>query len=152
VIGFAGASGETAMTLGFASPDRFLKLKQELPGWALYQVHIDKYHVMFWFEDGHCLMNVAFRFSYHTSDGSFSYVYDVQAPGDRKSLVVERLLRRSIAVVEANDERHLDLVFESGDVLRVHDSPEMRSAWFYRYDPKSRRVIWFVEDVEPGEA
>jgi hypothetical protein len=152
MISFAGGSGETAMTLGFRSSDRLLKLKQELPGWALDQVHIDKYHVMFWFEDGNCLLNIAFRFSYRASDNSLSYVYDVQGPGDRKSLVVERLLRRSIAAVESHDERHLDLIFESGDILQVHDSPEMRSAWFYRYDPKSRRVEWFVEDIEPEEA
>ena len=30
--------------------------------------------------------------------------------------------------------------------------PEMRSVWFYRYDAKSRRVVWFVEDIEPEEA
>src|SRR5882672_5266201 len=131
-VTFAPGSSETAMTLGFRSPDRLLKLKQELPGWELYQVHIDKYHVMFWFEDCHCLLNVAFRFSYCASDGSISYVYDVQAPGDRKSLAVDELLRRSIAAVEAHDERRLDLIFDSGDVLQVHDSPEMRSAWFYR--------------------
>ena len=140
------------MTLGLTSPNRLLRLKQELPGWALYQVHIDKYHVMFWFEDGNCLLNVAFRFSCRASDSSFSYVYDVQAPGDRKFIVVDGLLRRSIAVVEAHDERHLDLIFDSGEVLQVHDSPEMRSAWFYRYDTKSRRVLWSVEDIEPEEA
>ena len=152
MINVSGASGEKAMTLGFLSPDRLLKLKQELPGWELDQVHIDKYHVMFWFEGGNCLLNVAFRFSYRASDSSFSYVYDVQAPGDRKSIVVDGLLRRAIAGVEAHGERQLDLIFDSGDILQVHDSSEMRSAWFYRYDPKTRRTVWFVEDIEPEEA
>jgi len=41
------------MTIGFL-PDRVRTLREELLTWELYQVEIDKYHVMFWFENGHC--------------------------------------------------------------------------------------------------
>jgi hypothetical protein len=119
--------------------------------WELYQVQVDKYHVMFWFENGHCLLNVAFRFSFRASDGAIDYVYDVQAPGDRKSLYVDTILRQRIAAVDALDERRLALVFDTGDTLVIHDSPQERSAWFYRYDPKNHRgpMLWFVDDDEP---
>ena len=140
------------MTLGF-SGERLQSLKKELCTWELYQVEIDKYHVMFWFENGHCLLNVAFRFSFRSADASTSYVYDVQAPGDRKFLNVDSILRRRIASVEASDERQLTLLFESGDTLVVHDSPELRSAWFIRYDPTDHngRLIWGDNDLEPHE-
>jgi hypothetical protein len=133
------------------SPERLWKLKQELPGWELYQVQVDKYHVMFWFENGHCLLNVAFRFSFRSSDRSIEYVYDVQAPGDRKLLTVDSILRRTIRAVEALDERQLSLTFDNGNTLVVHDSPEERSAWFYRYDPKNQSgpLLWAVDDEEP---
>lgn len=138
------------MTLGFASSERLQKLKEELLKWELYQVEIDKYHVMFWFENGHCLLNVAFRFSYLSSDGSINYVYDVQAPGNRKSLNVDPILRRPIVEVEALDERKLALLFDTGDTLVIHDSPMTRSAWFYRYDSRDHNaaLLWFDEDVE----
>jgi hypothetical protein len=138
------------MTLGF-SAQRLQSLKKELSTWELYQVGIDKYHVMFWFENGHCLLNVAFRFSFRSSDSTVEYVYDVQAPGKRKSLNVDSILRRRIARVEALDERQLALLFDSGDTLVIHDSPEVRSAWFYRYDPTDHnaRPIWTEDDLEP---
>jgi hypothetical protein len=141
------------MTLGFSSPERLRKLRDELLRWELYQVQIDKYHVMFWFEDEQCLLNVAYRFSYRSSDRSVEYVYDVQARGDRKFLNIDPILRRPIKVVDALDERQLALEFDTGDTLVVHDDPAMRSAWFYRYDPKDRRrVLWFVEDIDPEES
>ena len=136
------------MTLGF-TPERLRAIEQELLGWELYQVQIDKYHVMFWFEDERCLLNVAFRFSFRSTDSSIEYVYDVQAPGDRKSLNVDSILRCPITAVKALDERRLALIFSTGDTLVVHDSPEERSAWFYRYNPETRRVVWAVDDDEP---
>lgn len=140
------------MTQGFASPERLQRLKNELVTWSLYQVAIDKYHVMFWFENGHCLLNVAYRFSFRSSDGSLEYVYDVQAPGDRKLLGVDSILRRSIKAVEALDDRRLALVFDGGDTLVVHDCPTTRSAWFYRYNPENHddALLW-AQDDEEGE-
>ena len=38
------------MTLGYGDPARLEKLKTELMTWELYQVTIDRYHVMLWFE------------------------------------------------------------------------------------------------------
>lgn len=139
------------MTLGFASPERLREIKQELLGWELYQVQVDKFHVMFWFEDGHCLLNAAFRFSFRSSDRSIEYVYDVQAPGNRKFLYVDSILRHSIRAVDPLDERQLGLVFDTGDILVIHDSPEERSAWFYRYNPKNHAdpLLWAVDDEEP---
>ena len=138
------------MTIGFL-PDRIRKLREELLTWELYQVEIDKYHVMFWFENGHCLLNVAFRFSFHSADHSLDYVYDVQAPGDRKFLNIDSILRRPVRNVEAFDDRQLALRFDNGDTLIVHDSPEMRSAWFYRYNPTDHNAacLWFDADPEP---
>src|SRR5262245_55125918 len=141
----------TDMTLGYASPERLRKLEEELTGWELYQVQVDKHHVMFWFENGHCLLNVAFRFSFCSGDRSLEYVYDVQAPGDRKFLNVDSILRHPITTVEALDERQLGLIFDTGDTLVIHDSPEDRSAWFYRYDPTNHSgpLLWAVDDEEP---
>ncbi len=139
------------MTLGFSALERIQNLKEELIGWELYQVEIDKYHVMFWFENGHCLLNVAYRFSFRSSGGLNEYVYDVQAPGDRKFLNVDPILRHPIKAVEALDERQLALVFDTGDTLIIHDSAELRSNWFYRYDPRDHngRLLWGLDDDEP---
>jgi hypothetical protein len=137
------------MTLGFSEVERLRKLQQELVTWELYQVEIDKYHVMFWFENGHCLLNVAYRFGFRSANGSVEYIYDVQAPGDRRFLNVDSILRHPIRVVKAFD-RQLALTFDNGDILIVHDNPKMRSAWFYRYQPNNHNgpLIWFEDDVE----
>jgi hypothetical protein len=138
------------MTLGFSKAERLRKLQQELVTWELYQVEIDKYHLMFWFENGHCLLNVAYRFGFRSADGSVEYIYDVQAPGHRKSLNVDSILRHPIRAVEALDDQQLALTFDNGDALIVHDNPKMRSAWFYRYQPTNHNspLIWFEDDIE----
>ena len=140
------------MTLGFGEKHRLDKLKAELETWELYQVEIDKYHVMFWFENGHCLLNVAYRFEFEAPNAGNSYVYDVQATGMRKFLCVEPILREQVKSVVALDERRLALVFNQGKLI-IHDSPKMRSAWFYKYDPRDHDgpLQWFVEDEEGVE-
>jgi hypothetical protein len=144
------------MTLGFSEPERLLKLKAELMGWELYQVTIDKYHVMFWFENGYCLLNAAFRFSVRSADRAHEEVYDVQAPGDRKAVNFNQLLRRPIVSVEASGDRQLVLTFDSGAALVIHDDPRSRSAWFCRYNGDAlagnapTSVIW-GEDDDEGE-
>jgi hypothetical protein len=137
------------MTLGF-SPARLEELRKELMTWALYQVVIDKFYVHFEFENGHCLMNVAFQFEYRSADGTLTYVYDVQASGNRKTLNVDGILRRAIKSVDALDEHRLALTFDGGDILIAHDSATMRSVWFYRYDPidHDRPLLWCVADEE----
>ena len=138
------------MALGFSSVARVQKLRDELLTWKLHQVAIDKYHVMFWFENGHCLLNVAYRFGFRSADGATEYLYDVQAPGDRKLLAVDSILRRSVTRVEALDPRQLALVFDNGDTLVVHDGAQTRSAWFYRYQPDNRDgpLQWVEDDIE----
>jgi hypothetical protein len=138
------------MTIGFSAPKRVARLKAELTRWTLYQVAVDKFHVMFWFENGHCLLNVAFRFDLRNANGQTQYVYDVQADGDRKALNVDGILRCNIAALS---DRQLAITFDSGEALVIHDSPDMRSVWFYRYDPLDHNAacIWFEED-ELGEA
>lgn len=140
------------MTLGFGDPERMLKLKDELETWELYQVGIDKYHVMFWFENGHCLLNAAYRFEFASASFSQSFTYDVQAAGNRKFLCVDPLLRKKIRSVRALDERRLALRFEAGDLI-IHDAPDMRSAWFYRFDPSDHDagLLWSVDDDEGAE-
>ena len=140
------------MTLGFSAPERFKSLKKELLTWKLYQVHVDKYYVMFWFENGHCLLNSAYRFGFLSADRSIDYIYDVQAPGGRKFLNVDSILRQSVKDVEALDERRLGLIFENDDLLIIHDDPKSRSAWFYRYNPvdEDGPLLW-SEDDELGE-
>lgn len=138
------------MTLGFAASGRVKRLRKELLDWELFQVMIEKHQVQFWFEDGHCLLNAAFRFSFLSADLSIDYVYDIQAPGNRKLFNIDPILRRSIIDVLAMDARRLALVFDNEDTLVIHDSPSMRSAWFYRYDPNDHnaRVLWCDDDVE----
>lgn len=140
------------MTLGFGDKDRLAKLKAEVETWKLYQVEIDKYYVMFWFENGHCLLNVAYRFEFESELPGQSYIYDVQAAGNRKFLCIEPILREQVKSVFALDERRLALGFDKGKLI-IHDSPRMRSAWFYRYDPRDHNgpLQWFVEDEEGGE-
>ena len=57
------------MAIGFSERFDFSPIK----GWELYQVTIDKYHVMFFFENGHALLNVADSFSFCSADGSIHY-------------------------------------------------------------------------------
>ena len=138
------------MTLGFAASGRLKRLREELLTWALYQVTIDRHHVKFWFEEGHCPLNSACRFSFLSAALSIDYVYDIQAPGDRKLLNIDAVLQRPIVDVVALDARRLALVFDNEDTLVIHASPSMRSAWFYRYDPKDHnaQVLWCEEDGE----
>ncbi len=137
------------MTLGFHGA-RLEELSNELISWELYRVEIDKYHVMFWFENGHCLANVAYRFSFESFDRSVSYVYDVQATGSKKYLNVDSILRRQVNAVNATNSDQLVLTFDNGDKLTIHNSPTMRSAWFYRYTPQDHDgpLLWSVEDDE----
>jgi hypothetical protein len=112
------------MTIGFS--DRFDF--GPVVGWELYQVTIDKYHVMFWFENEHCLLNVADRFSFMSADKAVSYTYEIYGP--QKSLNLDRILRVKVADVRIISKDQLDLVFATGDILSVYDNPEFRSWWF----------------------
>ncbi len=136
------------MTRGFGDPVRVARLRAELTQWTLYQVTVDLYYVEFWFQHGHALANMAYRFETKSPDGK-DYIYDIQAAGDRKTLNVDFLLRKKVLSVEAAGHRELRLEFEGGGWLTMHDSPTMRSAWFYRYNGENHLITeWAEEDDE----
>jgi hypothetical protein len=112
------------MAIGFS--DRFDF--SAILGWELYQVTIDKYHVMFFFEDGHALLNVADRFSFASADSSIRFTYEIY--GEHKFMNIDRILRSKIVAVRIVTKDQLDLVFASGDVLSIYDNPKFRSWWF----------------------
>ncbi len=112
-------------------------------GWELCQVTIDKYHVMFWFEDENALLNVADRFSFRSSDGVINFMYEIY--GTQKCLNVDRILRTKIVKTQTISKAQLDLVFENGDVLSIYDNPEFRSWWFLgrrQDDFPTKRANW----------
>jgi hypothetical protein len=130
---------EIEMAIGFTQRFDF----GPIIGWELYQVTIDKYHIMFWFENEHALLNVADRFSFRSSDGAVNFLYEIY--GRHKSLNVDRILRTKIAEVQTISKDQLDLVFENRDVLSIYDNPEFRSWWFLggrQNDPITTRTSW----------
>jgi hypothetical protein len=123
-------------------------------GWELYQVTIDKYHVMFWFENGRSLLNVADGFTFEPGDGLPACTYAIY--GEHKSLAIDNILRVRIAAVQVRSRDALELTFESGDKLIVHDTPDLRSWWFLggqHADPATGRTEWAFEigDREPED-
>ena len=127
------------MAIGFT--DRFDF--SPIIGWELYQVTIDRYHVMFWFEGDRALLNVADRFSLKSLDGLLNFSYEIY--GSHKFLNVDRILRIKITEVRIITKDQLDLLFENGDILSVYDNPEFRSWWFLggrQDDPIAPRTTW----------
>lgn len=112
------------MAIGFS--DRFDF--NPIVGWELYQVTVDKYHIMFWFEDERALLNVADRFSFRSADHAVDFTYEIY--GERKFLNVDRILRLKIVAFRIVSKDRLELTFENGDVLSIYDNPQFRSWWF----------------------
>ena len=130
------------MAIGFGNHFDF----RPIVGWELYQVTIDKYHIMFWFENGHALLNIADRFSFKSADGQIDFAYEIY--GNRKFLNVDRILRRKVVDAKIISKDQLDLSFDNGDILSVYDNPELRSWWFLgggQYDPSLRGERWAWE-------
>lgn len=112
-------------------------------GWELYQITLDKYHVMFFFENGWQLLNVAYRFSHLSREGDVNYTYETGGRGAANQL--HRLLRERVIDVIVQSERELALVFANGDRLIVHDDPRLRSWWFMPVDDPAypeKAVAW----------
>lgn len=133
------------MVSGFDSPDDF----RPILGWELYQVTLDKYHVMFFFENGWQLLNVAHAFSYRSADGSVAYTYDID--GSSTNIDVARVLRERVIEVEVRDRDRLTLIFQNGDELTVHDLPKLRSWWFQPMpdpDYPEKEQGWGFSDAE----
>ncbi len=112
------------MAIGFSDNLDF----SQIVGWELYQVTIDKYHIMFWFEGERSLLNVADRFSFRSADGTITFMYEIY--GSDKFLNIDRILRVKISEVRVITKDQLELVFENGDVLSIYDNPDFRSWWF----------------------
>jgi hypothetical protein len=143
-----GGHGE--MAIGFSNRFDF----RPIIGWELHQITIDKYHVMFWFENGHALLNVADRFSLKSFDEAVSFTYEIY--GDNKFMNLDRVLRVRIGDVHIVTKDQLDLVFENKDVLTVYDNPELRSWWFFggqQLDPPIQRTrcSFQISDWEPED-
>jgi hypothetical protein len=138
------------MGVGFETAGDF----SPIVGWELYQVTFDKYHVMFWFENGRGLLNVADRFSYRSSDGAISYTYEIY--GSAKAANFDRIQRESIKRVNIVSKRQLDLIFVNGDKLTINDNPEFRSWWIFlrapsSEPPKESPIVWAIGDDDPFE-
>jgi hypothetical protein len=133
------------MVSGFRSAEDF----RPVVGWELYQVTLDKYHVMFFFENGWQLLNIAYAFSYRSADGSVAYTFEIEGP--RKTIEVDRILRERVVEVEVRAKDRLTLIFRNGDELTVHDAPELRSWWFQPMpDPNypEKAQGWCLSDEE----
>jgi hypothetical protein len=112
------------MAWGFHSAADFSFLVR----WELFQVRVDKYHIMFFVNNEWGLLNVADRFSYRAVDGSINYTYEIY--GNEKYLNVDRILRTQVCDVSVYSKDRLDIAFANGDVLSVYDNPSFRSWWF----------------------
>jgi hypothetical protein len=131
------------MVSGFRNADDF----QPILGWELYQITLDKYHVMFFFEGGLQLLNVAHAFSYRAADRSADFTYEVYGP--RKTIDIDRVLRKRVVKVEVRAKDRLALIFENGDELAIHDSPELRSWWILPVrSPSGKMEGWSFGDDE----
>ncbi len=134
------------MAIGFGSSSDFAPVV----GWELYQVVLDKYHVMFLFENGWQLMNVAHSFTHRSADSRVSYTFELY--GDRKVLELDRVLRKKVTEVTVLSRDRLALMFEGGDEIIVHDHPDVRSWWFMPIqhpDSEHDRAGWAISDDEP---
>jgi hypothetical protein len=142
------------MAYGFRPDQDF----SSVVGWCLEQVTIDMYHVMFHFNSGWALLNIASSFSYRSAGGDVQYSYRIYGPDDEKRLNVAALLRQSIKSVRVVDAGSLELSFGNGDVLLVHDDPDMRSWWFMggstEEDWTTRRINisdWELDDLSDSD-
>ena len=134
----------STMAIGFSDRFDFAKIL----GWELYRVTIDKYHVMFWFENERALLNIADRFALISSDKTVQFTYEIY--GTNKTLNVDRILRARVREVHIVSSDQLDLTFQNGDVLSVYDNPSLRSWWFLG-ELQGNRWGFEMGDCEPEE-
>jgi hypothetical protein len=111
------------MARGFKNPEEF----SALVGWELYQVTFDKYHVMFYFNNGWAFLNVAFKFAVRAPHSESHYPYELY--GTTKLANIDPLLQQRIVRFTVASIERLDVEFENGFVLEVYDDPETCSWW-----------------------
>ena len=135
------------MTTGFNDAQDFAPVI----GWELYEVTINKYHVMFYFENAWQLLNVAYAFSHRSTDGVIDYTYEIY--GAAKALQVERLILHKIVSVEVRARDQLVLRFDNGDELVILDDPNFCSWWFMPVQDLKRpdhSAGWSMSDDDFG--
>lgn len=134
------------MARGFKEASEF----DRIVGWELWEVGVNKHHVMFWFDEWLGFLDIAHAFSYRSADGHLVYKYELYGPS--KTLNVDRILHLKINSVTVRSEDSLDLQFSNGDVLTVHDDLHFQSWWFFRYQSISPRfpdlseIAWKISD------
>lgn len=134
------------MAKGFSNKLDFLPLI----GWELHQVTIDKFHVMFLFNNGWNLLNVANAFSHRSKTGGISYTYSIYEDWRRNE--VARILREKVVDVQINKPDRLTLIFSNGDEIDVHDHPDFCSWWFIPIDnpdDPNHKNSWAISDIDP---
>ena len=119
-------------------------------GWKLYQITLDKWNLMFLFNNGWNLLNVAAALSHKTADDGLEYTYEIYGRRDR--LRLDRLLRESVISVSVLEPERLTLEFSNKDTLIIHDHPYHCSWWFTPLDnpsDPSHKHSWAISDTEP---
>ncbi len=91
------------MAYGFRTSYNF----DPVVGWDLYQVTLDKYHVMFHFNNGWGLLNIAHSFSLRSADGAIAYRYEIY--GSDKNLNLDPVLRERVVGWRIRNVDDLDL-------------------------------------------
>lgn len=128
------------MVAGFRNAADF----EPIIGWELYQVTLDKWHVMFFFQNGAQLLNVAYAFSHRSHDGSVDYTFEIYGP--RQELSLNRVLRQRVVAVTVPSSDRLVLRFENEDEVTIHDSPDMQSWWFMPVNSTGDTASWELSD------
>jgi hypothetical protein len=130
------------MVVGFTREQNF----DPIIGWELYQVTVDKYHIMFFFNNGRDLLNVANKFAYMSADQTINVVFEIY--GNKKLLAVDDLLRTKITAWEIISANELRLVFANGSKLSIFDDPEVTSWWFLRYEDGGLEPAFVLSDLD----
>lgn len=125
----------------------FIDIKQFAPiiGWELYQVTLDKYHAIFYFENGDIILDVASAFSHKSKDGTIKYTYDLY--GSPSQFYVHRILRRNVTDISILSRYRLSLIFDNDDELVIHDNPNFCSWWFMPVGAPDEGD-WYIGDEE----
>ena len=110
------------MALGFHDNSIF----KPIIGWELYQLTIDKFHVMFYFNNGWAFLNVAYKFALKSPEQD-KHVYEIY--GNRKLLHIDPILRCEITDVRISSIEQLDIQFSNNYVLEIYDDPDICSWW-----------------------
>lgn len=119
-------------------------------GWELYQITLDKWNLMFLFNNGWNLLNVAAALTHRTADNAQEYTYEIY--GTRSASRLDRLLRESVIGASVAEPDRLTLEFSNQDELIIHDHPDLCSWWFTPLDnpaDPTHQHSWSISDIEP---